>query len=90
VKSILQVLSIFNFNIDIAAPECLVPDFDFKLKWIITMLLPLIFMGLLFMIFLVVLMWKFCKKMMGIGGKAPKYCSHANKQRLIYLHVNNI
>jgi hypothetical protein len=87
VKSILQVLSIFNFNIDIAAPECLVPDFDFKLKWIITMLLPMIFMGLLLMIFLVVLMWKFCKKMMGIGGKAPKYCSHANKLVAVYLIV---
>ena len=40
-KELLQWLSIFNFNIDIAAPECLIPDFDYTIKWWVTILLPL-------------------------------------------------
>ena len=87
VKTILQILSIFNFNIDIAAPECIYPDFDYKLKWIISMLLPVIFLGLLLCIFLFVAAFKFCKKMIGIGGKSPKYCSHANKLVAVFLIV---
>ena len=87
VKTILQILSIFNFNIDIAAPECIYPDFDYKLKWVISMLLPLIFLALLVFLFLFVAAFKFCKKMVGIGGKSPKYCSHANKLVAVYLIV---
>merc|ERR1711871_1803187 len=79
VKQILEILSIFNFNIDIAAPECLIPEFDYKTKWIIMMLLPVVFGALLLMIFLVILCWKCAKRVAKFGGKAPKYFSHANK-----------
>merc|ERR1712167_470750 len=50
VKQILQVLSLFNFNIDVAAPECLIPEFDYKIKWIVIMILPLLFGAVLFLI----------------------------------------
>jgi hypothetical protein len=78
-KDILQVLSIFNFNIDIAAPECVIPEFDYKIKWVIIMLLPLIFAGILLCIFLLIVVVKFIKKTAGCSGKATRYCSHANK-----------
>ena len=44
VKSLLQFLSIFNLNIDIAGPEC-IPDlkFDYEDKWYMTVLTPLVF-----------------------------------------------
>ena len=37
---IFNFLSIFNFNIDISAPECLVPNLSYELKWWATELLP--------------------------------------------------
>jgi hypothetical protein len=79
VKQILQVLSIFNFNIDLAAPECIIPEFDYKVKWIIMMLLPLIFAGMLLLIFLSVSCVKVIKQIFGLGGKAVKHFSHGSK-----------
>jgi hypothetical protein len=35
-----RLFSVFNFNIDITAPECVVPDLPFSLKWFGTMFLP--------------------------------------------------
>ena len=85
VKQILEILSIFNFNIDIAAPECLIPDFDYKTKWIVMMLLPVVFGVVLFLIFLLLLLWKCFKRMANFGGKAPKYFSHANKLIAVFI-----
>jgi hypothetical protein len=39
-KELFRILSAFNLNIEIAAPECLVPDVSFKTKWGIIMALP--------------------------------------------------
>jgi hypothetical protein len=41
VKELLHVLSAFNLNIEIVAPECLVPDISYKQKFWFIMLLPL-------------------------------------------------
>ena len=41
IKAIMSLMSVFNLNIDIAAPECLIPDFDYEYKWWFTMLLPI-------------------------------------------------
>jgi hypothetical protein len=87
VKQILEILSIFNFNIDIAAPECLIPEFDYKTKWIIMMLLPVVFGGILLLIFFLVLAWKCVKRALRIGGKVQKFCSHANKLVAVYIIV---
>lgn len=79
VKQVLQILSLFNFNIDIAGPECAFPDFDYKTKWIITVLLPVIFGSVLFLIFLIVMVVKFIKQIGGCASKGVKYTSHGNK-----------
>ena len=36
-----RILSLFNLNIDVAAPECLVPDMDYRYKFYGTLLLPI-------------------------------------------------
>ena len=41
VKELLHVLSAFNLNIEIVAPECLIPDVSYKQKFWFIMLLPL-------------------------------------------------
>ena len=72
VKQILQIMSIFNFNIDLAAPECIIPEFDYKVKWIVMMLLPLIFGGALLLLFLFVSFIKFIKLIGGCMYKIEK------------------
>ena len=84
VKQVLQILSIFNFNIDLAAPECVIPEFDYKVKWIVMMLLPVIFGGVLLVMFLAISCIKAIKRAGGCAGKATKYMSHANKLIAMY------
>jgi VCBS repeat-containing protein len=40
IKDFFNFLRAFNFNIDIAAPECLLPDLEFEEKWYGTMAMP--------------------------------------------------
>lgn len=42
IKELFHLLSVFNFNIEITAPECSIPDFDYKTKWFGIMGLPLL------------------------------------------------
>lgn len=86
VKQILQVLSVFNFNIDIAAPECIMPDFDYRIKWIMMMSLPLMFAAMLWMINCTICL----KKWIGfrfLGRSRPKYSSHGGKLVAMFIVV---
>eukprot|EP01138_Halocafeteria_seosinensis_P013173 gb/GECG01013454.1/.p1 GENE.gb/GECG01013454.1/~~gb/GECG01013454.1/.p1 ORF type:complete len:1419 (+),score=134.27 gb/GECG01013454.1/:1-4257(+) len=50
----LQMLSVFNFNLELAAPECyLEPAPPYESKWIATMSVPLIAVGILFVLYAV-------------------------------------
>merc|ERR1711871_1453206 len=40
-KALLNFFSIFNFNIDVTAPECIIPEFEYEYKWYVIMLLPI-------------------------------------------------
>lgn len=42
IVQILRLLSIFNINIEIVAPECTIPNLQYKSKWFFIMLIPLI------------------------------------------------
>ena len=47
ILTVLNFLSVFNFNIDVATPECLIPNFEYKTKWLFSESLPLaLFAGL--------------------------------------------
>ena len=76
-KRVFQMLSIFNFNIDIAAPECIVPELPFGEKWAAMMLLP-VFSGLV--LFLV---W---------GGKVvyKMFCFHQTTWKKLNKHGSRI
>ena len=52
VRELMHVLSAFNLNIEIVAPECLIPDVSYKQKFAFIMLLPLCVGGLLCTVFL--------------------------------------
>ena len=41
-KTLFRMLSFFNLNLDIAAPECLVPEFKYEWKFYGTLLLPIV------------------------------------------------
>jgi hypothetical protein len=41
-KTLFRMLSFFNLNLDIAAPECLVPEFKYEWKFYGTLLMPLV------------------------------------------------
>ena len=42
IKSIFRLLSFFNFDLDIVAPECILPEFDYEYKFFGTLLLPVL------------------------------------------------
>jgi hypothetical protein len=86
-KDVLQILSIFNLNVDIAAPECLVPEFDYSVKWTIMMTLPLIFAGVLLFVFLGILLFKVCKYTTGCASRKPRYCAHGGKLGAMFIVI---
>jgi hypothetical protein len=79
VKQMLQVLSIFNLNIDIAGPECAFPDFDYKTKWMLTVITPLIFAAVLILVFLSVACLKCVLFYSGNAKKGVKYVGKKKK-----------
>ena len=53
-----NIFSYINFNIDVAAPECLTPNLDFRLKWYMQLGLPIGVAAMLALSFVVVYVWK--------------------------------
>jgi hypothetical protein len=47
-----RYMSMLNFNINITAPECAIPNLPFAYKWLFIQTLPLILMSLLFLFFI--------------------------------------
>jgi len=73
-------LSIFNFNIDISAPECLVPNLEYELKWWLTEMLPIAAALVLLFTHIWFTTYKFAKR-----GKKTKLTSHVNRLIAVYL-----
>ena len=68
-----QILSAFNLNIEIVAPECLVPDVSFVTKWMIIVCLPLL-VGSLFLVQFSILYA--VKRFVRGHTRRAKLCSH--------------
>ena len=77
VKELLNVLSAFNLNIEIVAPECIVPNLSYKAKFWFIMLLPLSVGGLL-LGFLFWAVWAYKALVMGQARK--EWFTHAPGQ----------
>jgi hypothetical protein len=58
VKQIFLILSAFNFNLELIAPECAVPEVTFAGKWLFIEGLPIFGWTLLFLLFVSRLVWK--------------------------------
>lgn len=58
VRELLHVLSAFNLNIEIVAPECLIPDVSFKQKFAYVLILPVSLAALLCGLFVGSAVWK--------------------------------
>eukprot|EP00949_MAST-11_sp_MAST-11-sp1_P002413 g2413.t1 len=57
-KQVVRFFSIFNFNVDLTAPECVMPDFDYTIKWWATEILPILFAVCMFILWLSYLLYK--------------------------------
>lgn len=66
IKDIFNLLSVFNFNIDITAPECLIPSIQYESKWFATMALPIGSAS----IFLLIHLWKVFQKFCVMGKRS--------------------
>jgi len=60
VERLFLILSAFNFNLDLIAPECAIKSITFSGKWLFIEGLPLFGWVLLIVIFAVKLFWKAC------------------------------
>lgn len=57
-KDIFNLLSLFNFDLGITAPECAIPDFGFERKWFSIEILPISLAGLFLIIHVYLYLYK--------------------------------
>ena len=60
ISSLLNLLSAFNINLDLVAPECTVPDLGFEFKWAILVSAPLMLAAGLTVAFGFIVVFKMC------------------------------
>jgi len=60
IRSVLQVFSAFNLNLELVAPECSVPDLDYRFKWFAVVLLPLGAAILFLFMHVYLIVYKYC------------------------------
>ena len=73
IKDLFHMMSVFNFNLEITAPECSIPDLGYKTKWLFIMALPLAATSM----FLVAHVAQWSKKRF-VQGRRKKLNSHVN------------
>ena len=71
-KTLFRMLSFFNIDIDVVAPECLVPTLKYSDKYFATMLLPVIVAFALFLSWLFNIFWDKCLKQRTVSSSAAK------------------
>ena len=89
IKQLFRLLSFFNFDIDVAAPECLVPDFPYRYKLYITLAMPgAVAVGLFCMYIMQVVWHKFCLRRSGMIGKTEAQSSSAFARKLLSISAH--
>lgn len=76
-EDILHILSAFNLNIEITAPECTVPDLSYISKWLFIMMLPVAGLVCLTLVYLSVSGYEWCFK--GKTRTESWYGQHLNR-----------
>ena len=73
IKDIFHIMSVFNLNLEITAPECSIPDLGYQAKWFGIETLPLAAAGLFLICHVAILFKKRC-----IMGRKKRLNSHAS------------
>ena len=74
----LQALSFFNLNIELAAPECwMSPPPTFEIRWMATMIVPLLAFGLLTLVYVCIYLYKL------LVLRNPSYLRHRHVHALV-------
>ena len=73
IKELFHVLSAFNLNIEIVAPECLIPDVSYKQKFWFIMILPLCISAIFAINYVVILAYK----AVILGQEKKRWHSHS-------------
>ena len=73
IKTFLGYLSVFNFNLDLTAPECSIPNVSFANKWQFTMAIPVVAVTFFAVTHVVLLFKKRC-----ILGRKSKLFTHVD------------
>ena len=60
IKQVFQILSAFNLNLDLTAPECLMPTMRFYMKFALVEALPLVFITLFILVHIAKMAYKSC------------------------------
>lgn len=72
IKDLFTLLSVFNFNIELTAPECSIPDLSYQAKWLFMEGLPIGGFCMMLALHVVLWCWKRCIK----GQSAKNARSH--------------
>ena len=91
-RAMFTFFSAFNFNIDITAPECLIPNLDYKLKWWFIMLIPLAAFSFLCLAFVFEIIRDRCSGVtkLHIGRKFGKVISTVPPHAILRLPNNTL
>ena len=73
IKDIFHIMSVFNLNLEITAPECSIPDLGYKAKWFGIEALPLAAAALFLLCHLAIVFKKRC-----VLGRRSRLNSHAS------------
>lgn len=86
-----QILSAFNLNVELAAPECIQPDVTYEQKFAATVLLPIVVVLLFLALYVFRLVYKMCcttKSKEHLHAHAPQLISSLIiLSRVCYLFV---
>jgi len=77
-----ELLSLFNINIDIAAPECILPSFEYEIKFYATEFLPVAALALLGAVHFSYTAYKIFR-----DGRKVKLSSHLSKLISVFLII---
>ncbi|RYY38983.1 hypothetical protein EON62_00085, partial [archaeon] len=91
VKQLLTLMSAFNLNLEIAAPECMIPDVNFAAKWAFVEVLPIVVFLALTLVYVLNYLWKRAfrnAKKANVHGALPTFIAiQITILRVLYLYL---
>ena len=89
VTNLLKLLSAFNLNIEVVAPECLVPNLSYRLQFTFIMLLPIALSALFYLAYLFMAFNKRCVRGIRDRRKAHSHALFCSRLKRIWVKIRN-